>query len=182
MPSSRYPKEKKIPALTHDDLERIALRYVTRYAATRAMLEKCLRRHMDKARRADEAAYPEGKAETWLTAILDKHVAKGWVNDTSFSASLLRIGRGAGHSRQKIILKMKQKGVPAALIKDVFDSESEDNTPDEMDLSAAIVFAKKKKLGPYRLKGHEPQKDMARLCRAGFSPGIARKALQSKQD
>lgn len=163
-------------------MERIALRYVTRYAATRAMLEKCLRRHMDKARRADEAAYPQGKAETWLTAILDKHVQKGWVNDKSLSASLLRMGRGAGHSRQKITQKMKQKGVSPALIKEVFDTESEENTADELDLNAAIIFAKKKRLGPYRLKGNEPQKDMARLCRAGFSPGIARKALQSKQN
>lgn len=183
MPRARLPKAKKMLKLTRELLERAALNYVARYATTRAMLERTLLRRITNAARTNPELDTR-QAQDWVQDIVNKHVAKGFVNDVQFSESLLRLGRSAGHSKQKILLKMKQKGLSRTQIAATFEAHESEEDGAVLDLKAAFLYVQKKKLGAFRMKGkgtpEELKKDMTRLCRAGFAPSIARKALREE--
>jgi regulatory protein len=49
------------------------------------------------------------------------------------------------------------------------------------DIQAAIAFARRRRLGPFRLKDREENKprDLASMARAGFAYELARKVIES---
>lgn len=171
---------KTPPPLTRARLEALALRYISRYAATRGMLLRVLARHIQKAVIAD-ASFEKDAARGWAETIADTYEQRGWIDDEARARSLLESAKIKGVSRQRLHMHMQKKGLGAALI-----SETLGTLQDEDDEKAARLFAQKKKLGPYRQKRAEDEnafrKDLARLCRAGFSPAAARKALQGAED
>ncbi|MDX1923202.1 MAG: RecX family transcriptional regulator [Alphaproteobacteria bacterium] len=155
----------------------MALRYVTRYSATRGMLGRTLQRHIDKAAYADKE-FASGDAIRWKNAILNRYEEKNWINDGDVAKRFIEHAKQSGLSRQKIQQKLLHKGVGKNLIKEKIIESSEDHSLDEMDLEAARIFAKKKGLGIHRkTKNADPKKELARMCRAGFSFETARKAL-----
>jgi regulatory protein len=186
-PQKKDPKKdwgkkriKKFP-LTQDRLAHLALRYVSRYAATRGMLKKVLSRHILKARH-ENPDFDERQAHEWMEALLDKHEAQGWINDKTFTGSLVRAGKNSGMSRARISQKLQSKGVDRELIRDTLLQLEEEGISEE---EAARIFAQKKRLGPWRkkqgpLENQEKQKEIAKLCRAGFSVETARKALKKE--
>ncbi len=46
-------------------------------------------------------------------------------------------------------------------------------------LSAARLYAKRKKLGPFATRARDPQKDMAALARAGFSYDVVSRVIKN---
>jgi len=163
--------------LTRQRLEEAALRYVGRYAATRAMLERALSNHLRRAMMArQEVSEPEVKK--WIREISDTHVRKGFVNDNAYAEMMLRQGRKSGWSSQKITQKLYVKGIKPADIKTLLS----ENT-DEDDFASALVFAKRKYLGGWRKNADaDRNKEMEKLCRNGFSPEIARKITRASLD
>ena len=173
---------KKVIPLTKERLEFLALRYVTRYSATRGMLGRTLQRHIDKAAYADKE-FAKHDATKWKDAMLNRYEEKNWINDGDLAKRFIEHGKQAGLSRQKMQQKLMHKGVGKDLIKEKMVEVVEDQSFDEMDLASARIFARKTSLGIYnKKKDADPKKELAKMCRAGFSFETARKALNVTMD
>ncbi len=149
-----------------------ALNHLARYSTTQTGLLRVLGRRIDRWARAAEAA-PEqiavcqAAARTVVTAL----AGIGVVDDAAFAAGRARALHRAGRSRRAIAAHLQAKGVPAELAALPDDPEAE--------LSAAILYIGRRRIGPFR---HEPdpaqrQRDLARLARAGFGADIAMRVL-----
>lgn len=166
--------------LTPARLDEIALRYVSRYAASTGMLERVLKRHVQKAAFQN----PDFDATPFLEKIAQistRYVEKGWVDDQGMARRMVEHGKLSGMSSQKITQKLHLRGISTVLIRETMANEGKEN--DDMD--AARIFAKRKHLGRHRKnKADETtfNKEMGKLCRAGFAPAIARKILEETGD
>ncbi len=163
-------------------MEFLALRYITRYASTRGMLGRVLQRHIDKAAYADKD-FDKNEAVPWKESILNRYEEKNWINDGDLAKRYIEHAQHAGLSSQRMQQKLLHKGVDKNLIKQKMLEAVDEQGFDEMDLKSAQIFAKKKGLGIYRKKKDaDPKKELAKMCRAGFSFEISRKALKQKSD
>lgn len=145
-----------------------------------------------------------------LQALIEAEISRcrrlGYVDDDRFArARALSLYR-RGTAFQQIRQKLRQKGVMAeaiegalqALYQEVADEIAPnlaeaaqiaaDLTSKDIDLQAAHQYAKRRRLGPYRVNlGRRPdqdpkkqfKKDLSALCRAGFSWNIAEQIMQS---
>lgn len=171
-------RQKKLKKLTRERLEATALRYVGRYAATRAMLARVLDRHIQKSAQHD-TDFSVREAQQWKNDILARAVQKNWVDDAGLAQRFVENGKVAGLSRNRMQQKLIQKGVSRELVRESLDTAAQASGPDGMDLESAQIFARKKGLGPYRRgKDGDAQKELAKMCRAGYSLDTARKALK----
>jgi regulatory protein len=165
---------KSLPPLTRSRLHELAMRYVARYAATRFMLEQTLQRHVIRAKRFGQEI-SETETKKWIAEITGECVRKGYVNDQSFAESTLRIGQKSGWSKQRIAQKLTLKGIAKETVRTLL-SEGND------DMQAALIFTRRKALGCWRKKDTDPRKEMEKLCRAGFTPELARKVIRMSKD
>ncbi|MBB4841352.1 regulatory protein [Sphingomonas kyeonggiensis] len=160
MPDPRRP----LPPLNSADLERFALRYVERYATTRAKLTAYLSRKLrERGWDGEKSPDPEGLAE--------RMAELGYVNDRLYAeskaGSMARRGLGARRVREAL----RFAGVEAE------DAEALAPAIEADGVSSAITFARRKRIGPYgRELADRPlqEKQMAAMIRAGHAPGLAR--------
>jgi regulatory protein len=160
MPDPRRP----LPPLNSADLERFALRYVERYATTRAKLTAYLSRKLrERGWGGEESPDPEGLAE--------RMAELGYVNDRLYAeskaGSMARRGLGARRVREAL----RFAGVEAE------DTEALAPAIEAEGISSAIAFARRKRIGPYgREQADRPLQDkqMAAMIRAGHAPSLAR--------
>jgi len=172
--------KKALPPLTEARLQALALRYISRYAATIAMLERVLANHIRKAQQQD-AAFSSSAAQGWVAAIITKYTAEGWLNDAALAERWVANSLQTGHSRRAIQQRLQHKGVAKALAE-----EKLQGVADADDLAAAHIFARKKRLGPHRTTAvtdakKQDARDLAKLCRAGFGLQTARRALAGEE-
>ena len=154
-----------------------ALRYVERYPSTQASLVRTLKRKVQTWARKTEEQPPE-QAPTWIAAIVEETVARGFVDDRRLAEAKTASLQRKGKSRREVEASLRAKGVGATLIDEVIAALG------GSDEDAAWVLAKKKKLGPYRDAAGRPErrdKDMAVLGRAGFSFWLAHTIVESEQ-
>jgi regulatory protein len=139
------------------------------------MLEQTLQRHVLRAKRTSQE-FSETEAKKWIADIVAETARKGYVNDQSFAESVLRTGQKSGWSKQRIAQKLMIKGIARDAIR-VLLGDADD------DLQAALIFARRKALGCWRKKkDSDPRKEMEKLCRAGFTPEMARKVIRMSKD
>lgn len=155
-----------------------ALHYLGRYASTSARLETVLRRF---AQRKLEQADP-ALLETALKEVITNCIELGYLDDEAFIRSQFRQGLRNGHSQKRILLKLAQKGISGAQALSVLQASDED-TPsgNTAELAAALIYARKKSVGPYSrnlpVPAEDRQKQLGRLARNGFSFDVARKVM-----
>ena len=161
-------------------LYQAALAHLARYATTEAGLRRVLRRRLDRWGRQQtdpEAAAPVlAAAGEAIEAVIQRLVQAGAVSDTTFAEIRARSLLRSGQSGRAIQMRLVAKGVApdVARAAAVSDAESE--------LAAALVLARKRRIGPYRAsEGVDVAgrvKEMGQLARAGFSREVAERALQ----
>ncbi|MEM6712178.1 MAG: regulatory protein RecX [Pseudomonadota bacterium] len=175
--SKGKPREKRrSKKMSARRLHNIALAYLDRYEASETGLRRILERRVWKAARAhdeDPQIYQnmiEAEVETARNA--------GYVNDKRFAENQVYQQRGRGASARAIAARLKSKGVDESLIFQALDDDERD------DEQAALRYAQRRRLGPFRLKGRAErrERDMAALCRAGFALDTARKIIDSASD
>jgi regulatory protein len=175
---SRPPRQA--PSPDAGQLHAAALTYLARYAATQAGLTRVLNRKIDRWAREsqddpDVIAAVAAQARADVAGIVAKLASAGAISDEAFAASRARSLARAGRSRRAIGAHLSNKGVPQ-------DLAGNANTLNvEQELAAALIHARKRRLGPWR-RGDATPKEMASLARAGFSRGIAAKALKLDQN
>lgn len=152
------------PPLDAAALDRMALRYVERYATTRAKLAAYL------ARKVRERGWDGPAAD--IPALVARMAELRYVDDAAFAeakaAAMARRGLGARRVREAL----RHAGVgaddSAALAPEV-DARSED---------AAMRFARRKRIGPYASVAPDRallQKQIAAMLRAGHAHDVARR-------
>ena len=172
-------RERKPPKkISKKYLENAALFYLQRYATPADNLRRVLLRKVKRS-----CTFHQVEAESFTPLVDDlvtRYMAVGLVDDTVFARARVTSLRRQGLSRQSIIARLQAKGLAKADIEAALlqvDAEQEDP-----ELAAATAYARRKKLGPWRKKPQEMQKELAAMGRAGFSYAVARKALESGEE
>ncbi|MEO5867074.1 MAG: RecX family transcriptional regulator [Sphingomonas sp.] len=159
-------RARRAPPLDPAALERLALRYVERFATTRHRLADYLRRKIRERGWAGEAADP--------VALAERMASLGYVDDRAFAearaAAMARRGLGARRVRGAL----RQAGIGGE------DAEAVDQAIDERQAAAAIAFARRKRIGPFAAAPADRplrQKHLAAMLRAGHDFALARTIL-----
>lgn len=144
----------------------MALRYVERYATTRAKLTAYLRRKLKERGWA-------GETEPEVAGLVERLAELRYVYDEAFAAtrtaSLLRRGYGP----RRIGAALRAAGV-----------ETESLGTEAVERwEAALAFAKRKRIGPFaEVQPDRPtrEKAFAALMRAGHEMAVARRIVQAQ--
>ncbi|WP_425228256.1 RecX family transcriptional regulator [Sphingomonas sp.] len=166
-PSTRREPRRPPPPLDPAALERLALRYVERFATTRGKLADYLRRKVRERGWADEAAAD-------ADALAQRMAALGYVDDRAWAEAkaeaLGRRGLGARRVGEALRAARVEEDDRAAVADDVAGRTIE----------AALAFARRKRLGPWaRGEVDRParEKQLAAMLRAGHPLDLARRVL-----
>ncbi len=172
MPPRKPPKPP-----TRERLEKSALHYLERYAASAEGLRRVLMRKVERAAR--EGLADRAEAAAHVAAVVAKLVANGLLDDARFAegraASLARRGLPRG----RIAQRLKVVGVDGDDIERALGSLDEAG---ENDFKAAVIFARRKRLGPFADPARREaarMKHMAAMARAGFSGELARRVVDA---
>lgn len=151
-------------------LERIALRYVERYATTRAKLAAYLRRKV-----RERGWGSEGSPD--LDALAVRLADLGYIDDAGFAAARASSLSRRGYGPRRVSLALKAAGIEA---KDALAAEA---TAREAAWEAALTFARRKKIGPFAPKMTDRasrEKAFGAMLRAGHDMGMARRIVQAE--
>jgi len=170
------------PAPDAAGLHDAALDYLARYAATEAALRRVLERRIERwSRRAAEGGDAEtiagqaAAARTVAHDIVARLVAIGAVNDAAYAASRVRSMARAGRSRLAAAAHLAARGVDPATTRAALDED------DSNELAAALVLARRRRIGPFRRGTHVDdagrRRELGVLARAGFPQPVAQQAL-----
>ena len=157
------PARRPLPPLDAPALERLALRYVERFATTRGKLAAYLLRKIRE--RGWDGAAPD------VAALADRFAARGYVDDRTYAqakgAALSR--RGYGARRVAATLRADHVGEEDAT--GVLASVREEA------LDSALALARRRRIGPYAaappVDARERERRVAVLVRGGHAPGLA---------
>ena len=168
----RKPRTPPAP-LDAQRLEELALAYVARFATSAGRLAAYCRR---KLRERGHAGSDEGAAPPDIEALVERFVAKRYVDDASYArvktGGLLRRGYGA----RRVDQALRADAIAEPLREAVAPGEADRR-------EAAAAYARRRRLGPFardRLTSPDPrarEKQLAALLRAGHDSGHARRVL-----
>jgi regulatory protein len=158
---------KARPPLDQDALERLALRYVERFATTRSKLGAYL------TRKLRERGW-NGEREADVEAIAERLAGLGYVDDAAFALSKARSlsARGYGAGRVGLALRIAGVGeVDGAAAKELAAGQAAD---------AALRFARKRRIGPFASERPDPkqrERALSAMIRAGHAFALAKSIL-----
>ena len=160
-------------------LENAALYHLDRYATSRAHLGRLLMRRVERSARVHGTDREEGA--TQVEAILDKLTRNGLLDDKSYAETRARSLHRRGGSARGIRADLAAKGVAPDFVESALRGLRENSFDPETE--AAIVYARKRRLGPYRAAEQRPEKrerDMAALGRKGFGYDLVRRIIDAE--
>lgn len=161
------PRRPPTP-LNAADLERLALRYVERYATTRGRLADYLRRKIRERGWGDEAAAdPIGLAQRMADL--------GYVNDRLFAESKANAMGRRGLGARRVTQALRHAGIESEDTEAVAPALAADAP------SSAIAFARRKRIGPFAQEAADrplQEKHLAAMLRAGHALDLSRKIVR----
>jgi regulatory protein len=157
-------------------IERWALAYLGRFASSAENLRRVLLRRVRK-RLPDDRAAAAGAA-AMIDAVVAGYRAAGVVDDAAYAAGRARSRLRRGQSLRTIRAGLAAKGVAAEDAQAAIAALGEDGDPER---AAAVAFARRRRLGPFRRGAGDltadRAKELAAFARAGFSRGVAEAVL-----
>ena len=159
---------RPLPPLDDQRLGELALRYVGRFATTRAKLRTYL------ARKIRERGWG-GAREPDLAGIADRFAAQGYIDDAAFALGKSAALTGRGYGRRRVLDALRVAGVEEP------DRVAAREHAETEALSAALRFAQRRRIGPFAVSPlrdpRERQKALAAMIRAGHDFPLARAIL-----
>lgn len=139
----------------------------------RAVSTEALRKKIiERAGRRYEGIEQEEAAELAEVAV-SFCIGHGFLNDTLFAEYRVAEGIRKGHSKRKIAMTLKDKGIER--------EDAQQAVSEVEDIEAAVNLARKKGYGPWR-RGEADQKrlvkEVSAFARNGFSSEIAWKVIR----
>ncbi|RZF64543.1 regulatory protein RecX [Sphingomonas populi] len=167
--SRATPEERRrtVPPLDAATLERLALRYVERFATTRGRLSAYLMRKIRE--RGWEGEPPD------TVALAERLAELGYIDDRAFgeakAGAMLRRGLG----RRRVAGALRAAGIGAE------DAAAIAPSVEAGGLAAALAFARRRRIGPFATDIADRalrEKQIAAMIRAGHDMDIARKIVK----
>lgn len=151
-------------------LERLALRYVERYATTRARLRQYL------ARKLRERGW-EGADAPEIDSLAERLAELRYVDDRAFAESKAAAMGRRGLGIRRVEQALRHAGVEAQDVEAATAGDGNDAA------ESALRFAKRRRLGPFSKETGAPdavRKHVAAMVRAGHSPSLAWQVVRLK--
>jgi regulatory protein len=166
--AQKWRERRAPPPLDAERLDRIALRYVERYATTRAKLAAYLERKLRERGWAGDAA-PD------VAGLVERFAELRYVDDETFAATRTASLMRRGYGPRRVTASLRAAGVEDAGVRD----------DDRAVWEAALAFARRKRIGPFAAV--EPdragrEKAFAAMMRAGHDPALARRIAYAAPD
>jgi regulatory protein len=162
---TRPGSRRASPPLDESKLNELALRYVGRFATTRAKLRSYL------ARKIRERGW-EGAREPDLAGIAERFAEQGYVDDAAYALAKSEALTGRGYGKRRVLENLRAAGVEED------DGASAREHADAQAVAAALRFAKRRRIGPFAAQAprdpKEREKALGAMIRAGHSFGLAR--------
>ena len=158
------PQRTPLP-LSAKQLEELALRYVGRYATSRAKLTSYL------ARKLRERGW-DGDREPDVEALAGRFCEFGYVDDSAYALMKSQSLSSRGYGRRRLDEKLRADGI------DEEDSAPAFDHADTQAVDAALRFARRRRIGPFAAAEAHPkqrEKGIAAMVRAGHSFALSRK-------
>ena len=159
-------------------LRNSALYYLGRYAASSGHLRRLLQVKVTRSVRAHDTDPAEGAAA--IEALIADLLGMGLLDDARYAQERARILHRRGASMRAIRAELRAKGIEADDIEAALAGLREEAA--EPELAAALAYARRRRLGPYRKDDARPdfrEKDLAALDRRGFGYDLARRVIES---
>ncbi len=165
-------ERKRAQPLDAQRLRTLALSYLGRYATSSGRLRAYLQRKIGEYGWIDDDDPP-------VADLIEQCVQLGYIDDQAFAAAraaaLIRRGYGPG----KVKISLRAAGL------DPEQADRSSDMDDEARLISALVFARRKRLGPFAnadLGPENRQKIMAAFLRAGHSYDIVSQVIALNRD
>jgi len=152
------------PPLDRSSLDRLALRYVERFATTRARLAAYLQRKIRERGWEGDPADP--------AALAERMAELGYIDDRAFGEARASAMARRGLGRRRVSGVFHQAGIGAE------DAEALAPAIEARALDAALTFARKRRIGPFAsVAADRPgrEKQIAAMIRGGHDFGLARR-------
>jgi regulatory protein len=162
--SPQLKARRSLPPLDEAALEELALRYVGKYATTRAKLSAYLARKLRERGWAAERHPDPGALANRLSDL-------GYINDAGFALSKSQALSSRGYGRRRLAQRLREAGVGEEDSNDAFEAADRDA------VAAAIRFAERRRIGPFAIQPPDRrsrEKAIAAMVRAGHDLGLSR--------
>jgi regulatory protein len=156
------PKRPLTP-LDRAALERLALRYVERYATTRGRLGQYLKRKIRERGWEDTVAADP-------PALAEKLAGLGYIDDRAFAESRATAMGRRGLGARRVAHALRYAGIEEA------DAEAVAPVVEADTIASALAFARRRRIGPYAREAPDPkgrERQVAAMVRAGHAPSLA---------
>ena len=157
--------------ISNELLERWALAYLGSYASSAENLRRVLLR---RVRRRDGSEATR-QAAPLIDAIVEHHRRSGLLDDAVYAAQRTESLHRRGQALARIRAQLVAKGVDGAIATEALSALRAHAA--DPDLASACVFARRRRLGPYRNGDIDPGRELAAFGRAGFSRRVAEAVL-----
>ena len=157
------PGRSPPPPLDTAALERLALRYVERFATSRAKLADYLRRKIRERGWDGDGANPD--------AVAERMAELGYIDDRAFAEARARSLGRRGLGERRVTQAWRQAGIDEA------DTAAIRPEVNGRAAETALAFARRKRICPFaQAVGDRPQREkhLAAMLRAGHGFAIAR--------
>jgi len=185
------------PPPTAETLREAALRHLARFAATEQGLAQVLdravmrwaRKFASQGGETDQIDSEREKSRAVIAAIVSDMRRIGALDDAAFARSRSLSLTRSGRSRRAVAASLTQKGIGAETLGEAMEEalgHRHDDEAKERELAAALVLARKRRLGPFSRDegemarsdaGEAHQRALAIFARAGFGRDVAEQAL-----
>ncbi len=178
--SNRTKRRKKIPRkLSVASIENAALYYLGRYATSSENLRQVLERKIIRASRHHDTNIKA--CNRFVGDLIQRYLENGILNDRMYAQAQAASMNRRGKSLRAIRSRLRQKALSGEIIDKAIEVlKNQVGTP---DLPAAIAYARKRSLGPYRRNVKSQSildKELAALARSGFSYSLALRIVKAK--
>ncbi len=160
-------------------LRNSALHYLDRYATSSAHLRRLLLAKVARSARAHGTDPQAGAAA--VDALIAEFLGAGVLDDARYAGDRALILFRRGASARAIRGALLAKGVASEAIEPALERLGAEAA--EPELAAALAYARRRRLGPYRspqARAAMREKDLAALGRRGFGYDLARRVIETR--
>ena len=171
--AAKYKVPRKV---TRKLLEKSAFYYLKRYSSSSENLRRILFKRVKSSAQYHGTDVSAG--QLWVNEVIEKFIANKLLDDVQYAETKCLSVHRKGGSKQTIRKKLREKGITPDIIEQTFTLLDQYSVDPE--LIAAAITARRRRLGPYRSRGHRNsfrEKDLASLARAGFNYSIASRVI-----
>ncbi|UVO50245.1 RecX family transcriptional regulator [Sphingomonas sp. SUN019] len=161
-------RARTVPPLDSAALDRLALRYVERFATTRGKLTDYLKRKIRERGWDGPAGDP--------AAVAERMAGLGYVDDRAFAEARARSLARRGYGQRRVVEALRHARVGAE------DSVAALATDDEAALTVALAFARRRRIGPYAATvpdDRDRQRQLGAMLRAGHDFTLSRRIVET---